>query len=329
MREHYTSVRKNIMDINININNGSDADADAGDELELESPYSDSFEYISDSDRIACDIDYDSSDSSIRQRGRERSRERLKSVCANDSTLCGTRCVSDRENEEEEEEEEDEGDAQDVPQVINALRLAEVDHHAEVNEYQRELRIYVNRCVFIRNTSIGKRVGFAPSLPKTKSFYMCWTCDDWIPIGSSPICMPFCSSLHLSSKYVFERMFGLFCSWECSKKYIHTSMTMAQRTKYMRSLHVLRKLFCPDIAYTAIKNIESRTEMNLWGGPLTPADYYSKIDKVNLRPLSEDICFWAANASSIRSSGEGCVGGDAAADSKTSEPKSARTGNAV
>lgn len=177
-------------------------------------------------------------------------------------------------------------------ETLNAIRLGQHDEQVETNEYQTQLRIYVNRCIFIRSTLLGKHAGFAPSLPKTKTFYMCWTCDDWIPAGTSPICIPYCSNLHLSSKYVFERMFGLFCSWGCCKKYIHMCMSLSQRTKYMRSLHVLRRLFCPEIAHKPIENIEPRTEMNSWGGPQTPQQYYSKIVKVNLCPLPEDTVFW-------------------------------------
>lgn len=260
-------------------------------QFKLESPDLDPFEYISDTDYSP-----DNDDSSVLSGDGAMDVEKD----LDDNLAIEDASVSNDDDEEEINinNDEDHVELQDCSLKINdsdthnATRLGEIDSHAEANEYQSELRIYVNRCVFIRTTSIGKRVGFAPALPRTKTFYKCWTCDDWIPAGTSPICAPLCSNLHLTSKYVFERMIGLFCSWGCCKKYIHMCMTIAQRSKYMRSLHLLRKLFCPDIAYTPIENVESRTEMNTWGGPLTPQVYYSKIVKVNLRPLAEDICFW-------------------------------------
>lgn len=223
------------------------------------------------------------------------------------------------ETENENENENEQRDVVNDDDSFNAIKLGDFDTRIETNEYQTELRVYVNRCVFIRTTNIGKRVGFAPSLPKTKTFYMCWTCEDWIPAGSSPICIPMCSNLHLTAKYVFERMFGLFCSWGCCKKHIQTGMNSCQRSKYMRSLHILRRLFCPEIAFKPIENVEARTEMTIYGGTITPEDYYSKIVKVNLRPLSEDICFWEGIPSDIAS--------DPSPDAKKSESSNNRTGN--
>lgn len=289
-------------------------------QFKLESPDFDSFEHISDTD---CDPNHD-----------------IASVCSGHSSMDVEEGMGDDLNTEREnkiiEDADDECscsdndsdnkieslEAQDTvhdDETRNAIRLGTIETHTETNEYQTELRVYVNRCVFIRTTNIGKRVGFAPSLPRTKTFYKCWTCDDWIAAGASPICIPLCSNLHLTSKYVFERMIGLFCSWGCCKKYIHTTMTVAQRSKYMRSLHLLRKLFCPDIAYTPIETIESRTEMNSWGGPLTPQQYYSKIVKVNLRPLPEDICFWNSSASKADSNRN-------ESDEKKRESPNSRTG---
>lgn len=162
----------------------------------------------------------------------------------------------------------------------------------EINfKYQYDLRVYVNRCMFIRNTKIGKRVGFAPSLPKTKDFVLCWNCNDWIPPNVSPPCIPLCSQTHMHSKYVFDKMFGYFCSWGCCKKYIYETMSAQNKSKYMRSLLQLRRIFYPDLANKPIETVEPRTCTTLYGGSKTPEAYYSSMVKINLPPLQEDISF--------------------------------------
>lgn len=156
-------------------------------------------------------------------------------------------------------------------------------------KYQYDLRVYVNRCLFIRTTKIGKRVGFAPTLPKTTDFVMCWNCNDWIPPGISPPCIPLCSQTHMHAKYVFDKMFGYFCSWGCCKKYIYETMSNANRTKYMRSLLQLRRIFYPDLTNKPIETVEPRTTTKPYGGSRDTEDYYSKMVKINLPPLAEDI----------------------------------------
>lgn len=158
-------------------------------------------------------------------------------------------------------------------------------------KYQQALRIYINRCMFIRNSSIGKRVGFAPTIPKTTEFVLCWNCNDWIPPHVSPPCIPLCSQTHMHSKYVFEKMMGYFCSWGCCKKYIFETMSERNKTKHMRSLLQMRRIFYPEDNNKPIQMTESRTCTTLYGGPIDPESYYSKIDKVNLPPLPEDTLF--------------------------------------
>lgn len=174
-------------------------------------------------------------------------------------------------------------------QVEAVNKCNEVCEESNNFKYQQELRIYVNRCMFIRNTSIGKRVGFAPSIPRITEFIKCWNCDDWIPPHTSPICIPLCSQTHMHSKYVFEKMLGYFCSWGCCKKYIFETMSERNKTKYMRSLLQFRRIFFPNDSNKPIQMSASRTCTTLYGGPTDPEKYYSKIDKVNLPPLAEDI----------------------------------------
>jgi hypothetical protein len=175
------------------------------------------------------------------------------------------------------------------------IRIEYQDENEAIDEknfkYQQELRIYVNRCMFIRNTHIGKRVGFAPTIPKITEFVLCWNCNDWIPPHVSPPCVPLCSQTHMHSKYVFEKMIGYFCSWGCCKKYIHETMSERNKTKYMRSLLQLRRIFFPDDNDKPIQMSPSRTCTTLYGGPIDPETYYSKIDKVNLPPLAEDTLY--------------------------------------
>lgn len=167
---------------------------------------------------------------------------------------------------------------------------AEKTSDDEINfKYQYDLRVYVNRCMFIRNTKIGKRVGFAPSLPKTKDFVLCWNCNDWIPPNVSPPCIPLCSQTHMHSKYVFDKMFGYFCSWGCCKKYIYETMSNANKSKYMRSLLQMRRIFYPELTNKPIETVEPRTCTTPYGGPKNPEEYYSSIVKINLPPLAEDI----------------------------------------
>jgi hypothetical protein len=188
---------------------------------------------------------------------------------------------------------------QPLPMPEINVEIRSLDHDAKQFEeeastqfkYQQALRVYVNRCMFIRNTSIGKRVGFAPTIPKTTEFVLCWNCNDWIPPHVSPPCIPLCSQTHMHSKYVFEKMFGYFCSWGCCKKYIFETMSERNKTKYMRSLLQLRRIFYPDDNNKPIQMTESRTCTTLYGGPTDPESYYSKIDKVNLPPLPEDTLF--------------------------------------
>lgn len=184
------------------------------------------------------------------------------------------------------------------------LEIREEDNMTKDDEikfkYQFDLRVYVNRCMFIRNTKIGKRVGFAPSLPKTKDFVMCWNCNDWIPPRISPVSIPLCSQTHMHSKYVFEKMFGYFCSWGCAKKYIYETMSAHNKSKYMRSLLQLRRIFYPEDNNKPIETVEPRTCTTLYGGQTNPEEYYSKMVKINLPPLQEDICF-TLNALSVAS----------------------------
>lgn len=158
-------------------------------------------------------------------------------------------------------------------------------------EYQQSLKEYVNQCLFIRTNRIGHRVGFKPTLPKNTDFVQCWNCNDWIPPYISPPCLPLCSQTHMNSKYVYEKLIGFFCSFECIKKFIFQTMNTRQREKYMRSLLQFRRTFYPELNNKAIPMLPSRTCMSLYGGPIKPEDYYSKIDKINLPPLPEDINF--------------------------------------
>lgn len=181
----------------------------------------------------------------------------------------------------------------DVVPLKYTLDLKSEDEMTKDNEitfkYQYDLRVYVNRCMFIRHTKIGKRVGFAPSLPKTKDFVMCWNCNDWIPPGISPPCIPMCSQTHMHSKYVFEKMFGYFCSWGCCKKYIYETMSNANKSKYMRSLLQFRRIFYPELTNQPIETVEPRTITKPYGGSMDTDAYYSKMVKINLPPLAEDI----------------------------------------
>ena len=187
------------------------------------------------------------------------------------------------------------GTQTEIGQGKSIIRIEYQDENEAVDEknfkYQQELRIYVNRCMFIRTTHIGKRVGFAPTIPKIAEFILCWNCNDWIPPHVSPPCIPLCSQTHMHSKYVFEKMIGYFCSWGCCKKYIHETMSERNKTKYMRSLLQLRRIFFPEDANKPIQMSPSRTCTTLYGGPTDPETYYSKIDKVNLPPLPEDTLY--------------------------------------
>lgn len=192
--------------------------------------------------------------------------------------------------EPEAEKEKFKVDAVPLKYSMEIKNEDELTKDNEINfKYQYDLRVYVNRCMFIRNTKIGKRVGFAPSLPKTKDFVLCWNCNDWIPPGISPPCIPMCSQTHMHSKYVFEKMFGYFCSWGCCKKYIYDTMSNANKAKYMRSLLQLRRIFYPELTNHPIETVEPRTITKPYGGSRDTDDYYSKMVKINLPPLAEDI----------------------------------------
>lgn len=158
-------------------------------------------------------------------------------------------------------------------------------------EYQEKLREYVNQCLFMRTNRVGKRIGFKPVLPKNNDFVQCWNCSDWIPPHISPPVLPLCSQTHMHSKYVYEKMIGFFCSFECCKKYIFDTMGARNRDKYMRSLLQFRRTFFPNLNAQPIQMVPPRTCTTLFGGTITPEHYYSKMVKINLPPLAEDSIF--------------------------------------